>query len=325
MLKPTHLILSLALASVAANAAADNTPQIHGAFRGRWQELTNSAEQRFQVKNARLSLQGNLSKPIDYFLQLDLCDQGSMKILDAYGRLELARGLHVQAGQFRMPYGVEPFRGPGNYIFANRAFMGKQMMIYRAVGAKVAYALPKTGLTLEAGIFNPATIGDHKAYYKTSSWSTKAIFKCTRELSLSGSFASVKPGALRGNLADASVEWKDKSWHMASEYMYEHYVGGRFANAHSWMAFASWHKPIALSVFNQWSVQGRLDGITRHYSLETGKEDIPHSIRGTIGSTLSHIAGSTHADVRINYDHYFKYDSPAQAPNLITCELVIRF
>ncbi len=324
MFKRLHIML-LSLASIAAKAATDYTPTIHGAFRGRWQELTATGEQHFQVKNARFSVQGNISQPISYFVQLDLCDQGAMKILDAYGRMELAKGLQLQAGQFRMPYAVEPFRGPGSYIFTNRSFMAKQMMNYRAVGAKLAYAVPKTGLILEAGIFNPAAIGDHKAYYRTSSWSTKATYKLSKELTLSSSFASVKPGATRGNFADGCVEWKDKSWHTAAEYMYEHYVGGRFSDAQSWLAFVSWRKPIDASLFNQWSLQGRLDGITRHHSLAAGNEVTPSSIRGTIGATLSHITGSNHADVHVNYDHYFKYDSPAQAPNLITCELVIRF
>ena len=142
-------------------------PTFHGAIRPRWEIDTRTGDQRFQVRNARFSIEGKVMPQIGYFVQLDLCDQGKIKILDAYGKFDLVKGLTLQAGQFRMPFGVEPFRAPANYYFANRSFMAKQVMNYRAVGAKLSYTLPKTPLTLEAGAFNPANMADHNVWSKT--------------------------------------------------------------------------------------------------------------------------------------------------------------
>ena len=90
-------------------------PTFHGAIRPRWEINTATGDQRFQVRNARFSIEGKVMPQIGYFVQLDLCDQGKIKILDAYGKFNIVKGLTLQAGQFRMPFGVETVRSPANY------------------------------------------------------------------------------------------------------------------------------------------------------------------------------------------------------------------
>ena len=102
-------------------------PEFHGAVRPRWELDTAIGQSRFEVRWARFTAEGKVAPKIGYFLQVDLCDQGVFKFHDAYVRMEVAKGLEVQAGQFRMPFGREPFMAPQNYVFANRSFMGKQM------------------------------------------------------------------------------------------------------------------------------------------------------------------------------------------------------
>ena len=38
---------------------------------------SESGDARFAMRNSRLSLDGKVAPEIDYFLQLDLCDQGT--------------------------------------------------------------------------------------------------------------------------------------------------------------------------------------------------------------------------------------------------------
>lgn len=60
-------------------------PKIHGTVRARWEMDTKGGENRFAVRNARVSISGEIAQPIDYYIQTDFCDQGKMKILDAWG------------------------------------------------------------------------------------------------------------------------------------------------------------------------------------------------------------------------------------------------
>ena len=53
-------------------------PQIHGVVRARWENDLDAGLSRFQLRNTRLTVSGNIAPSIDYFLQADLCDRGSM-------------------------------------------------------------------------------------------------------------------------------------------------------------------------------------------------------------------------------------------------------
>ena len=150
------------------------------------------------MRNSRLSLDGKVAPEIDYFLQLDLCDQGTFKPLDFYVRLQVATGLRVQAGQFRVPFGVETFRGPHTYLFANRSFIGKQICNYRAVGCKLSYQLPKLPLLLEAGVFNSSAITLHTVWSKKLAYAAKATYTLG-EVKFSTGFMTIAPDNVRAN------------------------------------------------------------------------------------------------------------------------------
>lgn len=320
-------LIATVLSAVALVASADEVsyvPEIHGALRSRFELNTKSGDQRFQVRNARVTLEGKVAPSISYFVQTDLCDAGTMKILDAYGKIGITKGLYFQAGQFRMPFGVETFRAPQNYIFANRSFMGKQIMNYRAVGFKMGYTLPKTPLTLEFGAFNPTAIGNHNVWNRTLTYAGKATYKLPAGFTLSASYGSIRPAGLRANLIDGCLTWQNTNWLIAGEYMYKHYCHHAANDVNSYVAFVDWHKPVKIGAFNQWSVQARFDGMTDHTNMTTlAIEDARK--RATIGSTLTYKYKAMHADIRLNYEKYFSYKEKGYSPDVLVAELVVRF
>lgn len=329
-----HIMTALAAvclsvsALAAEDAAVDYKPKFHGAVRARWEMDTREGDQRFQVRNARLTMEGNVASWAHYFVQTDLSDCGTMKILDAYGQLDICKGLNFRAGQFRMPFGVETFRAPQNYIFANRSFMGKQVMNYRAVGARLAYTLPKTPLTLEFGAFNPATISSQSGWSNTVAVAGKASWALGAGFTVSASYASIKPNGLRANLVDGALLWQNNNWLVAAEYMYKHYCNDVYDPAHAWMAFADWHKNISLGGFNRWSVQGRWDGMTRHHELTATPTEQAARNRITLGSTLTYAFKVMHVDIRLNYEKYLYHSDYTPAvgdSDRLVAEMVIRF
>lgn len=300
-------------------AAVDYTPRLGGVLRTRWELKTESGDQRFQVRNARVTLTGNLAPSISYFFQTDFCNSGKFIFLDAYGRIDVLKGLYVQAGQFRMPFGIETFRAPINYYFSNRSFMAKQVMNYRAVGAKAAYKIPDTPLKVEFGVFNPTTISDHTKWNRTVTYAGSATLTLPNDLSLTAGYASIKPASVRANLVDACLEWHGGPWLLCAEYMYKHYCHRAAADVHTYVAFADWHRPVRLGAFNRWSVQARYDGMTDHANMTTlAIEDARRRL--TIGSTLTYTYKALHADVRLNYEKYFRF----RGSDLFVAELVIR-
>ncbi|MCM1028381.1 MAG: OprO/OprP family phosphate-selective porin [Pseudoflavonifractor sp.] len=336
-------IVSLLSLFAALTAYADGTihaPEFHGAIRTRFEMTTQDpVRYRFQVRNARLTMAGNINSSINYFVQTDLCDQGKMKILDAWGKITITKGLAIQAGQFRMPFGIETFRAPANYIFANRTYMGKQMCNYRAVGAKFIYALPSAPLTIEAGAFNPRAIGDHNVWQDrvaAAGKATLALGSWTFEAGL----ASLVPDSVRANLLDGAIVFRKGRWEAQAEYMYEHYTGGAHSDSHSWVTWVNYGFPIHAGVFNKMSVQARYDGLYDHASLTapritpTGSQriistDNPTRNRITLGATMtSQVSKGLFCDVRANWEHAFFHHShtPTQAEaSRILLEMVLRF
>jgi hypothetical protein len=305
----------------------DYMPEIHGVLRARWEIDTQHGDQRFQIRNARVNVSGNVAPTIGYYIQTDFCDAGTIKILDAYARVGILKGLDLRAGQFRMPFGVETFRSPTNYFFSNRSFMGKQVMNYRAVGARIAYTLPVSlPLTIEAGAFNPGAISSHTPWNRTVAYAAKATMTLPATgIITSVSYASLRPEKLRANLIDAFMGWKNDSWFMAAEYMFENYCGGNIRSAHSYMAMADWHMPLKRSVFNQFSVQGRFDGMARHTALRSSEEGLTDANRLTAGVTLTYIYKIFRADLRLNYEHYLNNRGTEPARNLMSAEIVVKF
>ncbi len=320
------VFLATASLAVAADSAVSYTPQVHGTVRSRWEIDTRSGNQRFRVRNARLSVGGYIAPSIDYFVQAEFNDEDHLMLLDAYGRFRIVKGLTVQGGQFRMPFGVESFRAPNNYYFANRSFMGKQMMNYRALGAKVTYAIPSTPLTVEFGGFNPVSLHKGIKYSHSMAYAGKIASKLPAGFRITAGYASIKPDVHRSNLADVCLEWSNKNVIVVGEYMYQHYRRDAYKDAHSYVAFVDWHKPVKWGVFNKWSIQGRFDGMTDQYQLTTGNEAFNFKRnRATIGSTVTYTYKSLHADVRLNYEKYFDWKGGSAVSDCFVTELVIRF
>lgn len=307
-------------------------PNIHGAIRARWEEDLENSTSRFQLRNARVTLDGRLAPVIDYFLQVDICDQGTMKMLDGWGRIELFKGFKVQAGQFRMPFGVDPFRSPKTNIFSNRSFIGRQVCNVRAVGAKVTYQFDKLPLTLEGGAFNPTSINDHTGWNSSNSYAGRAIYTFG-SMKADAGFMSLRPDGVRINLVDGALNWTSGQWIVEGEYMYKHYTHDTHKAVHAYNLWADWHKGIHAGIFNRMSFQGRFDGMTAHSSGKRNSDGAlvtndPARNRITLGATLSYIRKPVWCDIRLDYENYFYHHGvTAQAgkSDRLVVELVVRF
>ncbi|MDE7154503.1 MAG: OprO/OprP family phosphate-selective porin [Muribaculaceae bacterium] len=329
------VLLSLGSLTIAAEETVkiDYMPEFHGAIRARYEADLDNDLSRFQVRNARLSLGGRIAPAISYFAQVDLCNQGKMQFLDAWGRLDFTQELYLQAGQFRMPFGVEPFFAPGNYLFSNRSFIGKQICNYRGTGVKFGYAFSRLPLTLEAGAFNSAAMEDHTVWSKHFSYAAKAEYRLS-EFIFSVGYETIAPYAVRFNNVDFAMAWKSGRWWLQGEYMNKHYCSiPDLDGTHSWVLFADYSFPVRFAMFNGASVQGRYDGMTDNCN---GKPDFDGRVtitdaavnRITIGGTLTYAYKKVHADVRVNYEKHFYHSNtiyPKGFDNLLTAELVIKF
>lgn len=117
-------------------------PGVHGAIRVRYEHQTTMGAGRFEMRNARASLTGNTLPIVAYRAEIDLSDEGDIKVLDAYARLSSVEGLTVTTEQMRVPFTIDARHSPHQQYFASRSFVAKQVGSVCDVDVVLGYILP---------------------------------------------------------------------------------------------------------------------------------------------------------------------------------------
>ena len=84
--------MTAVLSVIAMSAVAQNKnpfiPEIHGTIRAKYEYEPQIDKGRFEIRNARLSVEGKVIPIVRYKAEIDLSDEGTIKMLDAYVRLQ---------------------------------------------------------------------------------------------------------------------------------------------------------------------------------------------------------------------------------------------
>lgn len=310
----------------------DYIPEIHGAIRGKYEYCSTLNESRFQVRNARISITGNVHPIVAYKAEVDLSDQGEMRMLDAYVRVFPVKGFSLTMGQLKVPFGTDNLRSPHQLYFANRSFMSKQIVGFRDVGFTMGYSYETHfPFTLLAGIYNGSGLYAQKEWHRTMSFAARASFDPCQYLNFSLNFQSFEPDSLRMNAYDVSIYTEFYGFHIETEYVYKTYANRAFQSAHAFNGFVNYDLKLP-KVFHKISFLARYDMMTDNnqgYKDNLGQYSVDNVARQrvTTGITLS-IAKPFIADVRINYEKYFYNDwseAELSEQDKLVIELVARF
>lgn len=331
------LILPLLAGGIRQSHAADSLahrPEIHATLRAKYEYQPQPGKGRFEVRNARVSIEGKVLPAVGYKAEIDLSDEGAIKMLDAYVRMEPARRLKLTVGQMRVPFTIDAHRSPHLQYFANRSFIAKQAGNVRDVGAAVSYTLfEKCPLTLEAGIFNGSGLTDQKNFWTSDyNFSFKAQTMIARRFNVTAGFQRADMGDTKVVMYDVGGYCESERWHLEGEYLRKRYARNAFPSVNAVNAFAAYRLPLK-GRFSSLSFLGRYDYMSDHSRGRRDEDgrltaDDPERHRLTGGVTLSLGTRRLQADIRLNYEQYF-YGSEAQPlpseRNKAVVEFVCRF
>ena len=304
-----RLIKTLTLAALATltsggitaqeKATTDYRPNIHGTIRGKYEYQTEEGKGRFQVRNARISVDGNITPIISYKAEIDLCDEGSIKMLDAYTRLKPVKSLQFTIGQMRVPFPIK----------------------------------------LEAGMFNGSGLTNQKDFWTNNvNFSAKAQMFFPHGFNLTLSTQKIRPDHISVMMYDAGAYYHSRGWHVEAEYLLKTYADGAFDNVHAFNAFASYDFRLGKGALRYITPLVRYDYMTDHSDgmrYKDGEEDTEGKLitndyrrsRLTGGLTLS-FSKPFISDIRINYEKYFYRDGAIPKPSerdKIVVEFMTRF
>lgn len=319
MNRPIRTLLALTLLAgslLRAEAAEpDSTatyrPDVHATIRAKYEYQPSIGKGRFEIRNARVSIEGRMLPIVGYKAEVDLSDEGAIKMLDAYVRLQPKERLGFTVGQMRVPFTIDAHRSPHRQYFANRSFIAKQVGNVRDVGAAVSYLFgEESPLTLEAGIFNGSGLTEQKHFWTSDyNYSFKAQASFAGRFTASASFQRADAGDTKATLFDIGGYYESERWHIEGEYLRKSYRHAEFPAVNALDAFVAYRLPLRKR-FSALSLLGRYDfmsdhsnGIRDENGLLSADEEQRHRLTG--GVTLSLGTSRLQADIRINYEHYF--------------------
>jgi len=298
-------------------AAPARAQEIHGTLRGKYEYQTEEGEGRFQVRNARVNITGRISEVVAYKAEIDLCDEGKIKMLDAYTQIcpLKDRRLAFTIGQMRVPFTIDAHRSPHRQYFANRSFIAKQVGNVRDVGARLGYTF--SGLVpvaVEMGIYNGSGLTGQKDFWTSNvNFSGKMSMDFPHGFHLALSCQKTHPDHVSVMMYDVGAYWHACGWHVEGEYLYKHYDHGAFKGVHAADAFVSYDIPVRRGVVKKVSPLVRYDMMTDHSDGE--RKELSDGARAltiddyarhrlTAGLTLS-LEKPFVSDVRLNLERYW--------------------
>lgn len=330
-------MLATAIAGDAQEKKTEFTPEIHGTVRAKYEYQTEEGEGRFEVRNARISITGKVIDAVSYKAEIDLSDEGNIKMLDAYTRITPVDKLNFTIGQFRVPFTIDAHRSPHQQYFANRSFIAKQVGNVRDVGASLGYTFKgKSPVILEGGLFNGSGLTNQKNYWtKKINFSAKAQFFLPKGFNVTLSTQKISPSDNSVMMYDAGTYWHSHGWHIEAEYLYKHYSNDMFSDVHSFDGFINYDIPTKSkkSFIKKVSPLARYDFMSDHSDGATIGDDSKFKTtdykrhRLTTGVTLS-LATPFVSDIRINFEKYFYRDGAIVKPSekdKIVVEFMTRF
>lgn len=312
----------------------DYLPRVSGTIRDKMEYQTNEKESRFEVRTARVALDGFVTPIVNYKAEIDLSDEGQIKMLDAYAGVLPTKGVALRIGQMRVPFSIDAHRSPHKQYFANRSFIAKQVGNVRDVGVYGSYTFDKVPLVIEAGAFNGSGLTNQKNYWtKEFNFSAKAQYFLPCGLTLEASVQKISPNGIHTYLYDGGVTFHRDRWTLEAEYLRKHYQNKAFNNVNAWDAFVCYDLPLK-KAFSKVSFLARYDMMNNHSDgtlTDEGKLKLTDARRQRVtgGVTLSMaMSKKVLADIRLNYEKYFYDDLTLAKPSerdKAVVELVVHF
>lgn len=334
--------LLVAAAVASASDGTDLTPEIHGTVRGKYEYQPQDAAGRFQVRNARVSISGGISRTVSYKAEIDLCDEGVLKMLDAYARFKLTPNLHFTIGQMRVPFTIDAHRSPHQQYFANRSFIAKEVGNVRDVGAQLSWNFGKAvPVTITAGLFNGSGLTNQKDFWTDNiNFSAKAEVELPYGFNVVLSAQKIRPDHLNVMMYAAGAFYDNGRLHAEAEYLYKTYADNAFGDVYSFDGFVSYRFPIgdggkavkSISPLVRYdSMNDHSDGIRYLDGVPdpSGSLVVRDYARSRITGGLTISLGTPFvSDIRINYEKYFYREGAipdVSEKDKLVVEFMVRF
>jgi hypothetical protein len=337
MIKKLHIIFFVLISVIlVAQEKTEYIPEIDGTIRGKYEYFTEIDEHRFQIRNARFSVRGNISPIAAYKAEIDLSDEGRTRMLDAFVKLKMVDWLSFTIGQQKVPFSTDNLRSPHQLFFANRSFMGKQLTNLRDVGVSFNFINEKAvPFDMTLGIYNGLGLYTQDKTLKLNelSYAARVELFPGKPIQLSLNANTINPDSIRMTYYNAGISAEYLQFHFETEYIIKTYGENNLLNSKyttGYLLMAKYDiKTLKSEHITKISPVLRYEGMTRNlkYEVQNSTSIVPKmdeaSSRVTGGLIIS-LNKPFVNDIRLNYERYFWNDG-SNANSKFVAEFVVKF
>jgi hypothetical protein len=306
------------------NAQTDTShynPEVSGCIRAKYEYNLNTEKHRYEVRNARFSVGGNINPIFEYKAEIDLSDEGVTKMLDAYVRIKALKNLNFTMGQMKIPFSTDNLRSPHQLLFSNRSFIAKRISKnLRDIGLLASYKLPiSIPFTLEAGFFNGSGL-NNPAWVNTLNYAFRTTIKPLKNLSLTGDYYAGKMDNNDIKMYDIGCSYQIGNFVIEAEYASKNSVDTLLKSntSHAFFVYGLYHFEFKNKTIRRITPALRYDFYDKDNSNSTFEPG-----RITAGLTFG-FSKLTFADIRLNYEKYY-YKTIANVDDKFTIEFIAKF
>lgn len=315
--------LQYSYSQTTSQSNSEYLPDIDGILKTKVEYDLNNSKVRFEVRNARFGAKGKINPYISYRVEVDLSDEGKMKMLDAYVRFSPLEKLDFYMGQRKIPFSTDYMRNPAENIFANRSFLAKYINDgMRDIGFYANYKLTESipvdillGAVNGTGNNNPQWIDKPNLVGRISAGPEKGI-RVTGNLYYGEALYKDHLAMLGGE-----IRYSTGSFFVESEYISRNWTDTLSTRLHDDGIFIHSYYNFMLQnkMIYMLTPTARLDFIG--IRVFGNKVD---ANRLTLGLNAGFEPKQFIAEIRLNYENYFKSNLPIETDKL-TLEFIARF
>lgn len=280
-------------------------PKLDGSLKTKVEFDLENNKMRFEVRNARFGARGSINKYAGYRVEVDLSDEGKIKMLDAYVKITPIENLDFYLGQRKVPFGTDYMRSPVENIFANRSFVAKYTNDgLRDIGFVANYKF-KLGIPVEvwAGAMN-GTGNNNPQWIDRPNYSARLLVTPLEKFRFTGNYYQGSTLTEKDlTMLGGEFRYQTKNLLIETEYIHRHFTNDSLVEnrqfgyyLHSYYNFFTKDKVIKIiSPVFRWDFMG----------LEIPENKIVAE-RITAGINFGFEPKQFVAEIRLNYEKYLK-------------------
>jgi hypothetical protein len=302
---------------------SEYVPTLFGILKTKIEYDLDNHLMRFEVRNARLGTTGKINDYMSYKVELDLSDEGEMKMHDAFVRFAPTSNLGFYLGQRKIPFSTDYMRNPAENIFANRSFLAKYINDgMRDIGFHAEYNSPgQVPVNFVVGIVN-GTGNNNPEWILKPNLAGRLSIGNEKGVRVTGNIY-YGDDQYKKNLSmfGGEIRYTDGNFFIESEYIkrnwkdtisVSHHDGGLYL--HSYYNFKRDNRIIYML-----TPVIRFDVIGNSLFSDDIEAD-----RITLGFNMGFEPRQFYSEIRINYENYLKQSLPVHT-NKMTLEFIGRF